>query len=199
MIGELLAGRIRPEAYLLLVFNLLPIYRTLESELVEHAHLPVLCEIVRPEIQRANALAHDVVVLSGRFPGTALQLLEESREYRYRIRRIAADCPERLLGHAYVRYLGDLSGGGILRRILVRIPEIGPEATQFYVFSGIDDLARAKAEYRRAIERAGHRAMEFDGIVEEAREAFRRTIALAEAVAAAASEGQVELLFPSLV
>lgn len=199
MIAEFLTGRVRPPACLLLHFNLLPIYRTLESKLAEHAHLPVLSEIVRPELDRTEALARDVVVLAARFPGTPLRILEESEVYRRRIEVVARDQPERLLAHAYVRYLGDLSGGQTLGRLLARAPGIGPEAVNFYAFRGLDDLARAKADYRRAIDRAGCRLITFDGVVEEAREAFRRNIALFEAVASASSEDQVELLLPSLV
>lgn len=199
MIAEFLAGRVRPSAYLLLDFNLLPIYRALESTLAEHAHLPMLSEIVRPELERTEALARDVAVLAARFPGTPLRILEESEAYRRRIETVARDRPERLLAHAYVRYLGDLSGGQVLGRLLARAPDIGPEAVHFYAFPAIGDLARAKADYRQAIDRAGCRLTTFDGVVEEAREAFRRNIALAEAVASASREGQVELLSPSLV
>ena len=50
----------------------------------------------------------------------------------------AADAP-RLIAHAYVRYLGDLSGGRIVGRILARSPGLGPEALSFYDFPGIAD------------------------------------------------------------
>ncbi len=199
VIAEFLTGRVRPLACLLLHFNLLPIYRTLESKLAEHAHLPVLSEIVRPELDRTEALARDVAVLAARFPDTPLRILEESESYRRRIEVVARDQPERLLAHAYVRYLGDLSGGQMLGRLLAGTPGIGPEAVHFYGFPEIRDLARAKTEYRRAIDRAGCRLITFDGVVEEAREAFRRNIALAEAVASASKVAQVECLSPSLV
>lgn len=197
--AELLAGRIRPAACLLLDFNLLPIYRALETTLAEYARLPVLSEIVRPELARTEALARDVAVLATRFPDVPLRLLEESEAYRRRIEAVARDQPERLLAHAYVRYLGDLSGGQILSRLLGRTPGIGPEAVRFYVFPEIGDLAQAKADYRRAIDRAGLRLIRFDDVVDEAREAFRRNIALAEAVASASKVDHVACPSFSLV
>lgn len=192
VIAELIAGRVRAPAYLLLAFNLLPIYRALEAALGDQASRPVLAELVRPELARARLLAGDVVILAERLPETPLRVLAESEAYRCRIETIAKSCPERLLAHAYVRYLGDLSGGQLLARRLARTPGIGPEATRFYEFSGVGDLSVAKIEYRRAIDRAGTRLLDPGGVVEEACEAFRLTIALSEAVAKASSDVQCE-------
>lgn len=192
VIAELIAGRIRAPAYLLLAFNLLPVYRALETSLGDHASLPVLAELVRPELARARLLASDVAILAERLPETPLRLLAEGEIYRCRIETIAKSCPERLLAHAYVRYLGDLSGGQLLARRLARTPGIGPEATRFYVFSGVNDLSVAKIDYKRAIDRAGRRLLDPAGVLEEACEAFRLTIALSEAVAQASPNVQCE-------
>lgn len=185
VIAELLTGRVRPEAYLLFAFNLLPIYRTLEAALGEHRLHPALTGVWRPELERAEALARDVAVLTSRLPTAPLRLLVPSERYRRRIEAVAADRPEYLLAHAYVRYLGDLSGGQVLARLLARTPGIGAEATSFYAFPGLADLGRAKEDYRRAIARAETQLVDRDGVIEEAREAFRLNIALSEAVATA--------------
>lgn len=190
--AELLAGRLRPTDYLLLAFNLLPVYRALEAALAEHARHAVLAPIVWPELTRAEALACDVAVLVERSSGEPPRLLAEGERYRRRIETVARQRPERLLAHAYVRHLGDLSGGQILQRLLARIPGIGPEALRFYAFPELGDLARARAAYRRAIDRAGLRLLDREGVLEEAREAFRLNIALFEAVARAGVAAQPE-------
>ncbi|MCX8100656.1 MAG: biliverdin-producing heme oxygenase [Geminicoccaceae bacterium] len=186
VIAELLAGRVRPSAYLLFAFNLLPIYRALEAALAEHRLHPALAGLWRPELARAEALARDVAVLAAQLPDAPLRLLAPSERYRRRIEAVAADRPERLLAHGYVRHLGDLSGGQVLARLLARTPGIGAEAVGFYAFPGLADLGRAKEDYRRAIARAELQLVDRDGVIEEAREAFRLNIALSEAVAAAA-------------
>jgi len=190
VIAELLAGRVRPAAYLLLAFNLLPVYAALEAALLDQAHSPALGALFRPELARSGPLARDVLVLAERSPATPLRLLAASVTCRRRIETIARTLPERLLAHAYVRYLGDLSGGQILRRILARTPGIGPEAVRFYEFPDLDDLAAAKTAYRRTIDKAGAHLLDPAGVIEEAREAFRLTIALAREVAAASPELQ---------
>jgi heme oxygenase len=199
VIAELLAGRIRPTAYLLFVFNLLPIYAALEAALFDQAHLPALGTLFRPEFARSRPLARDVAVLAERSPATPLRLFAESVAHRRRIEVIARTVPERLLAHAYVRYLGDLSGGQVVRRLLARTPGIGPEAVRFYEFPDLDDLARAKSAYRRAIDEAGPHLLDPAGVIEEAREAFRLTIALARAVNAASAEPQAGSRPPSLM
>lgn len=185
VIAEFLSGRVRPEAYLLFAFNLLPIYRTLEAALGEHRLHPALTGLWRPELARAEALARDVAVLTTRLPTAPLRLLAPSEGYRRRIEAVAADRPECLLAHAYVRYLGDLSGGQVLARLLARTPGIGADAVGFWAFPGLGDPDRAKEDYRRAIARAEMQLVDRDGVIEEAREAFRLNIALSEAVAAA--------------
>ncbi|MCL6606499.1 MAG: biliverdin-producing heme oxygenase [Geminicoccaceae bacterium] len=199
VIAELLAGRVRPTAYLLFAFNLLPVYAALEAALLDQAHLPALGALFRPELARSRPLARDVAVLAERSPATPLRLLAESVTHRRRIETIARTLPERLLAHAYVRYLGDLSGGQVLRRLLARTPGIGPEAVRFYEFPDLDDLPRAKAAYRRAIDEAGAHLLDPAGVIEEAREAFQLTIALARAVDAASPEPQAGSRPPSRV
>lgn len=192
VIAELLAGRIRPEAYLLFAFNLLPIYETLEAALLERADLPAVAGLLHPELERRALLARDVALLAGTHPSVALRLRPASIAYRRRLERVAGHDPERLLAHAYVRYLGDLSGGQVLRRLLARTPGIGPDAVRLYEFPGLDDLGRAKTAYRRTIDAARAHLRDPVGVIEEACEAFRLTIALARAVAEAAAAAQAD-------
>lgn len=70
--------------------------------------------------------------------------------------------PERLLGHSYVRYLGDLSGGQEIRRQVAKAYgfESG-QGTSFYSFSrlgepgkeaSVGDMARIKEWFRNGID-----------------------------------------------
>ena len=93
----------------------------------------------------------------------------------------------RLVAHAYARYLGDLSGGQILKRLLARSLDLHPAALSFYDFSAIDDVAAFKADYRAAIDRAGDVSEDFDAIVEEGARAFELNIALSVALQAEAA------------
>lgn len=182
VIAELLRGRIRPSAYLLLSGNLLPVYRALEDGLHRHARDPIVAPFARPELLRAEALARDVAVLAGRSATGAVPALAAGRRYVERIEQVAPASPELLIAHAYVRHLGDLSGGQTVRRLLIRAPGIGPDAVRSYEFPDLADLDRARSEYRAALDRAGMRLTDWTAVLEEACEAFRLTIALAEEV-----------------
>ena len=58
----------------------------------------------------------------------------------------------RLIAHAYTRYLGDLSGGQILQRLLARSLELRPSELSFYDFPRFSDLDALKADYRKALD-----------------------------------------------
>lgn len=185
---DLLRGRIRPAAYLRLLESLLPVYRALEDGLRRHARLPAIAPFARPELLRAERLAEDVAILAGRLAEGTRGPLAAGRRYAERIEEISRSGPQRLLAHAYVRHMGDLSGGQVVRRILSRTPGIGPDAIRLYEFPEIADLERAKTEYRASLDRAEAHLADREGVLEEACEAFRLSIALALEVQRAASD-----------
>ena len=77
--------------------------------------------------------------------------------------------PERLVAHAYVRYLGDLNGGRVLQRRVAGALQ-RPDATSFYDFGGEDGAARLAHDVRAAL--AGLAPAHADAVVDEARRAF---------------------------
>jgi heme oxygenase (biliverdin-producing, ferredoxin) len=68
--------------------------------------------------------------------------------YLERIRDVSnSDEPERLLAHAYVRYLGDLSGGQFIRRRLMKaydLPDSG-EGSSSFDFGTLDGSGEGRA------------------------------------------------------
>jgi heme oxygenase len=186
IVADMLRGRARREDYGLLLQNLLPVYRTLEAELAKHAPSPLLGPIVHGELARAAAIEADLQHLAAQ--RSELSVLPEAVDYAYAIRQASAGDGSRLIAHAYVRYLGDLSGGQILKRVLAQALDLPPAALSFFDFSGIGDLAAFKAQYRMAIDQAGDEIEDFSGIVEEGARAFRLSIELSVALQRAARE-----------
>lgn len=77
--------------------------------------------------------------------------------YTARLRKLAASEPVALLAHAYVRYLGDLSGGQFIRRRIAKAYDLSDGAgTAFYEFkplsgsgpSTMGDMKKIKDWYR---------------------------------------------------
>ena len=183
-----------------------------------HAQHPVLAPTYNPELlRRADTLAADIKFLLNRLPAWSLKpsgrkhgikapfpmpaFIEEvfvstpPRLARYldRINALSGDerkCPL-LLAHAYVRYLGDLSGGQIIGAKLRRAYGLdGLEGRRFYYFDLSDDtsaavtgeetvgerkkkLAEVKNWYRRGMNQGGGDDRELKkALVREANDAF---------------------------
>ena len=169
---NLLRGELDRGCYCRLLRNLHEIYRSLEPALLRHAARPDVAPVVLPELFRTDALADDLVVLHGS-TWPQLPSMPSTRIYVERLRQIDRQDPPLLAAHAYVRYLGDLSGGRILRRIVAdSLALAGGNGLRFYDFGG-DDRAMALADrLRRGIDDACARAP-LEAIVAEAQQAFR--------------------------
>jgi heme oxygenase len=171
IMARLLRGEIQAGAYCILLRNLYEIYAELEAALDAHAQHPGLAPIRLPQLARKAALEHDLSTLHGG-DWAALTLHTTTDEYLQRLKSVAAESPQLLAAHAYVRYLGDLSGGQILRRIVAQALNLQPgHGTRFYEFAepGASALAERFRAGLAAIP-AGHE--EIDALVGEARLGF---------------------------
>lgn len=185
-VGELLRGRGSRGGYALLLRNLLPAYRALEGGLERHRGPSGAGRLARPELYRSRAAEADLAALLGAGWAAAPPLPAGVR-YAEAVAAAASDDGARLIAHAYVRYLGDLSGGQILKRLLQRSFGLELAALSFYDFPEIADPGACKESLRAAIDAAGREIAEPEKVVEEARLAFRCNIELSLAVARAAA------------
>ena len=77
------------------------------------------------------------------------------------------------MGQSYTRYLGDLSGGQILKTIAQRAMNLaGSDGVSFYEFPSIEDEKAFKAQYRESLNEAPVDEATANAIVEEANDAF---------------------------
>lgn len=173
IIADLFRGSAGPESYALLLRNILPAYRAMEQ---------VLPAADWGALFRAAAIAADLTVLCGPGWEASLPLLPAGRRYAHRVAMAARCGAGRLTAHAYVRYLGDLSGGQMLRRLLPRTLGIGPNALSFLEFPAIPDVSAAKTRIRATIGRAAATSTAQAEMLAEAVVAFRLNIAVSEAV-----------------
>src|SRR6195952_4929581 len=125
IIRDLLRGEASRDGYILLQRNLLPAYQALELGLERHRDTPALAALAAYRLDRAAPLEADLRALcGGDFAGIAL--LPAGEAYARRIAEAAEGNGDRLIAHAYTRYLGDLSGGQILKRLLAKKPGLQP-------------------------------------------------------------------------
>ncbi|MBS0531931.1 MAG: biliverdin-producing heme oxygenase [Proteobacteria bacterium] len=185
IIRDLLHGSANRDGYILLLRNLLPAYQAMEQGLARHRKTPGIGALAHYRLDRAPAIESDLEALCGETWQQDIPLLPAGDNYARRVTEAARGNGARLIAHAYTRYLGDLSGGLILQRLLARSLKLRPAELSFYDFPGYSDLAALKAAYREAIDRAGALAGEQEAVVEEGAVAFILNIDLSCAVQAA--------------
>lgn len=183
ILRELLQRRAGRDGYALLLRNLYPVYLAMEAALQIHREAPGVRRIAIHDLQRRDALASDLSAIVGDDWETRLPMLPAAAVYAARIANSAQRIPGTLIAHAYVRYLGDLSGGQVLRRLLSGTLGLGPGELSFYDFGSGGAEESQMATYLAAIDAAGRDlAPRMEEIVEEAAEAFRCNILVSEAV-----------------
>ncbi len=186
MVADILTGKATPIGYALFLRNLLPAYQALEAGSRVDLQLAGVDTILPPELFRAAMIECDLVSIVGGDWHRSLPLLANGTGYADQITRARAADPALLLAHAYVRYLGDLSGGQIMMRLLARTLELGVHQLSFYAFPAIANLASYKTGYRRAIDTLEFDPMRQAAIATEAVAAFEMNITLSLEVQAAA-------------
>ena len=188
LVQEMLVGSVTRQGYALLIRNLLPAYEAMELALRSRRDSDMFRPIAQPQVYRAAAIKADLTSLCGASWLGVLPLLDAGRRYAARIETVAQGDGTRLFGHAYARYLGDLNGGQILKRLLTKTLGLGPDSLTFYEFPLIADIERFKSDYRRAIDEAGLHITRPEPVIEEAAVAFEFNIQVSEAVKAAVSQ-----------
>jgi len=185
---DLVRGELARGAYCSLLRNLYEIYAALEGSLARHAKHPCVSPVRIPELKRREALAGDLSTLHGERWASEVGIAPACARYVRRLRKLAAGRPELLVAHAYVRYLGDLNGGRVLRRIVVRALALDEDrGTQFYTFAGVVDATVLARQFRSALDALPVDRMLADRIVAEAKLAFELHLRLFEALAKDAS------------
>lgn len=182
IIRDLLRGEASQAGYVLLMRNLLPAYEAMEAGLETHRASPALSEIASYCLNRAPAIKADLNALYGGAWSKDIPILDAGSNYARRMMEATIGGGELLIAHAYTRYLGDLSGGLILQKLLARSMGLLPAQLTFYDFPQFPDLASLKNDYRQALDRAAGRSHNSDSIVEEGATAFALNIDLSLAV-----------------
>lgn len=189
--AALIAGRADHRSYRLLLHNLLPIYGALEPLLQAHREHAWLAPVWAPAMARLPALQNDIAEWQRLAPSDLGPPLPASVHYAHRLNSLLLDTTSldtaiaRLLGHAYVRYLGDLSGGQVLQRVVARqLGLSGASGTTFYDFGAPDQAAALLQRWRQTLAALPAEGALADAAVQEACWSFDQHLRLFEALEA---------------
>nr|ARO91150.1 heme oxygenase [Flintiella sanguinaria] len=172
-VKSFLSGVIDKKAYRQLIANLYFVYSAIEEEITNNYQHKMIAPIYFPELNRKISLEKDLKFYYGDTWKNQIVASPATQTYVQRIHTIGNNQPELLIAHAYTRYLGDLSGGQILKRIAQNAMNLsGEEGTAFYTFETIKDEQSFKNEYRKALDSIPVNELKIKEIVSEANVAF---------------------------
>ena len=170
-----LKGVVDKASYRTLVADLYFVYYAMEQEIgkLRAAGHPVVGPVGFPELNRRESLEQDLAFYFGEGWRNSVKATPAAQEYVARIHQIAQESPELLVGHHYTRYIGDLSGGQILKAIAQKAMNLGEhDGLRFYAFDAIPDEQGFKANYRATLDALPIDQATADRIVTEANHAF---------------------------
>ncbi|MDH6519507.1 heme oxygenase [Streptomyces sp. SAI-135] len=183
--SDLLGGRLGVDAYARYTEQLWFVYEALETGTERLAADPVTAPFIRPELFRRAALERDLEHLRGADWRRVVSALPATEVYAARVRECAEQWRAGYIAHHYTRYLGDLSGGQIIRDRAEKTWgfERKGDGVRFYVFEEITNPAAFKRGYRRLLDEVRADDLERQRVVAECKRAFALNTAMFRALA----------------
>ncbi|ALF56180.1 heme oxygenase [Nostoc piscinale CENA21] len=194
-----LKGVVDKDCFAKFLGNLYFVYSELEAALASQQNNPVIGGMYFPELNRRAALETDMVFYYGNNWRNLIAPSNNGKKYIDRIQQLSASEPALLIGHAYTRYMGDLSGGQMLQKIAQSTLKLsGYEGTSFYNFDQIPDKKAFKDKYREALNAVPVDDATAERIVAEANYAFSLNMQMAEELEGSLIKAIGQVLFNNL-
>nr|ARW68318.1 Heme oxygenase [Chondria sp. (in: red algae)] len=172
-VKSFLGGVVDKKSYRKLLGNLFFIYSAIEEEIEINKSHGVINFIYYPQLCRKNSLINDLKYYYGDNWCELIKPSVSTQVYVDRIRKISYNNPELLIAHSYTRYIGDLSGGQILKKIAKSAMRLQDDlGTSFYDFDLIEDEKIFKDQYRNSLNNIPLNQLQIDQIIAEANVAF---------------------------
>jgi heme oxygenase len=166
-------GRGTRDDYVALVAQHWFIYEALEAVAERMAADPVASAFISDKLTRLPALEADLEYLIGDDWRDRIEPLATTRRYVDRINQVGATWAGGFVAHHYTRYLGDLSGGQFIGKIMARQFGFDTNGIGFYLFADIADPAAFKEVYREQLDAAPWDDAEQQRIIDEVLVAYQ--------------------------
>ncbi|MFF1396417.1 heme oxygenase (biliverdin-producing) [Streptomyces sp. NPDC058287] len=182
--SDLLGGSLGVDAYARYTEQLWFVYRALEEAAEGLEGSGVAGPFVQAELFRVPAIERDLAHLRGAGWRDGVSALPATQAYASRVAECARDWPGGYVAHHYTRYLGDLSGGQIIRDKAEKnwgFARKG-DGVRFYVFEGVPNPAAFKRSYRVLLDEVRVDELEKLRMVAECKRAFALNTAVFRAL-----------------
>nr|YP_009399940.1 Heme oxygenase [Tolypiocladia glomerulata]ARW69759.1 Heme oxygenase [Tolypiocladia glomerulata] len=172
-VKSFLGGLVDKGSYRKLVANLYFIYDVMEEQIEQHKDNFAVSAIYFPELYRKQSLIEDLMYYYGNDWLNQINPSPATQLYMNRIRQISYTDPELLIAHSYTRYIGDLSGGQILKKIAQNAMQLPDDlGVAFYNFESIENENNFKISYKQSLDNIPLTKKQVDQIISEANIAF---------------------------
>ncbi len=171
----LVTGRGCRDDYVALVAQHYFIYRAIEHATERMAADPVAARFISPRLTRLPAIEADLDYLVGHDWREVVRPLASTAAYVARIEQVGSVWVGGFIAHHYTRYLGDLSGGRLLRSLLQRQFGFDTNGVGLSRFAEIAEPRRFCSTYREALDQAPWDDDERARVVGEVENAYRLT------------------------
>ena len=192
-VASFLRGVVDYEEYRKLLTNFYYVYDTMEQRIRETED-PMVQAIKSEDLERKEAIERDLEYYYGPDWKDKQTPSEACNTYCHRINEIAEKDPYLLIAHHYTRYIGDLSGGKILKEIAARVlkPPVG-KGLDFYEFPSIPNAKEFKNNYRAVLDNLDCDEQQINALITEANYAFRLNMYMFEEIQGSASKSFLRL------
>ncbi|QJU55426.1 biliverdin-producing heme oxygenase [Herbiconiux sp. KACC 21604] len=170
---DLMSGKGSRDDYISLVAQHFFIYEALEAAAERMKNDPVAAAFITPKLTRLPAIEADLQFLLGDDWREKISPLPTTERYVQRIREVAATWNGGFIAHHYTRYLGDLSGGQIIRTLMQRQFGFETNGVGFYLFGDIAKPKEFKETYRTQLDAVDWSDEERDRVIDEVLVAYR--------------------------
>ncbi|MGX5681685.1 biliverdin-producing heme oxygenase [Schumannella luteola] len=171
---DLMTGAGTREDYIALVAQHYFIYEALEAAAARFAGDPVASAFISPQLTRMPALEQDLEFLLGADWRSAISPLPTTVRYVQRIDEVAAEgWAGGFIAHHYTRYMGDLSGGQAIGRLMQRHFGFETNGVGFYLFDQIASPKEFKETYREQLDAVEWSPEERERVIDEVIVAYR--------------------------
>lgn len=151
---DLLGGKCDVADYAALLGQYSFVYDALERAAARMADHPVASLFVTAQLTRMPAIRSDLEYLIGSDWSELVCPLPATTAYVRRLNEVAAEWPGGFVAHHYTRYLGDLSGGQMIGRMLSDQFGFDTNGVLFYIFDQVADPAAFEDTYRGQLDAA---------------------------------------------
>ncbi|WP_285028283.1 biliverdin-producing heme oxygenase [Plantibacter sp. ME-Dv--P-122b] len=189
--SDLMTGKGSKDDYIALVAQHFFIYEALEAAADRMRADAVAAPFISDKLTRLPAIVQDLEFLIGPDWRDQITPLPTTARYVARINEVGAVWPGGFVAHHYTRYLGDLSGGQIIRTLMQRQFGFDTNGVGFYLFGDIAKPREFKDTYREQLDAVPWDDEEQARVIDEVMVAYRfntdlfRDLATAKAAATA--------------